>query len=613
MRTVAWLVPAVVTTALALTASTATALALTASTATAAPPAPTTTTTTIAAIQGPGFTSPLAGRAVSGVEGVVTAVRTSSPRGFWIQSRTPDRDDATSDAAFVVTNPTAPAVAVGDEVAVDGTVTEFRSGGASSTNLSVTEITSPTVTTKSRRNALPAPLVIGPTTVPDRFAPPTTGDVETIGRVQARRSAQEFWEAHEGMRVEIPAPRVIAPSNTYGDVYITSKPFTQNTYRGDALLSSYDLPTGRLHVTALDGAKPTLTVGDRFAGPVTGVVDWSSFGGFTVDAPSLPRVVPGGLARTVAGGAAPGELSVATYNVENLAPGDSDAKYAALSAGVVRNLGRPDIVAVEEVQDNSGAADDGTTAADRTIRRLTDAIAAAGGPRYASRSIDPANDADGGQPGGNIRTVFLFDPTRVSFVDRGIASSTTATTVVRGPSGRVQLSQSPGRIAPADPAWTNSRKPLVGEFTFRGRTVFVIGNHFASKGGDQSADGRFQPPARSSETQRDAQAQVENDWVRATLAVDPRAAIVSAGDFNDFPFSPALRTLTSAGALTDLITTLPRDRQYTYVYSGVSQVLDHILVSRALRPSARYEVVHLNSEFPDQVSDHDPQVVRVRP
>jgi predicted extracellular nuclease len=596
----AWILPAVI----------AIAVGMAAPTATAAPSAP----TTIADVQGPGFTSPLAGRSVAGVEGIVTAVRAGSPRGFWIQSRTPDRDDSTSDAVFVFTDRIAPAVAVGDDVTVGGTVTEFRSGGATSANLSVTEITAPTVTTTARGVALPAPLVIGPTAVPNRFAPPITGDVETIGRAVPRRSAQEFWESHEGMRVQIPAPRVIAPSNTYGDIYVTSKPFRDSTYRGGALLSSYDLPTGRVHVAALDGAKPTLTVGDRFAGPLTGVVDWSSFGGFTVDASSLPPVVPGGLGRTVAGAALPGELAVATYNVENLAPGDSAAKYAALATGVVRNLARPDIVAVEEVQDNSGATDDGTVAADRTIRRLTDAIVAAGGPRYDSRSIDPANDADGGQPGGNIRTVFLFDPTRVSFVDRGAAgTATTATTVVRGPGGRAQLSQSPGRIDPTNPAWSTSRKPLVGEFTFRGRTVFVIGNHFASKGGDQSADGRFQPPNRSSEAQRDAQARIENDWVRAALAVDPRAAIVSAGDFNDFPFSPALRTLTSGGALTDLITTLPRDRQYTYVFSGVSQVLDHILVSRSLRPAARYEVVHLNSEFPDQVSDHDPQVVRVRP
>jgi len=49
-------------------------------------------------------------------------------------------------------------------------------------------------------------------------------------------------------------------------------------------------------------------------------------------------------------------------------------------------------------------------------------------------------------------------------------------------------------------------------------------------------------------------------------------------------------------------------------------VLDHILISPALSrrilpflPQLRYDydVVHVNSEFADQASDHDPQVVRL--
>ena len=64
---------------------------------------------------------------------------------------------------------------------------------------------------------------------------------------------------------------------------------------------------------------------------------------------------------------------------------------------------------------------------------------------------------------------------------------------------------------------------------------------------------------------------------------------------------------------------LPDPERYTYVFEGNSQVLDHILVSRALAlkvgPVSRYDydVVHVNSEYTDQVSDHDPQVVRIRP
>ena len=154
-------------------------------------------------------------------------------------------------------------------------------------------------------------------------------------------------------------------------------------------------------------------------------------------------------------------------------------------------------MALEEVQDNTGATDDGTVAADQTLTKLTDAIVAAGGPRYQWREIDPVNDKDGGEPGGNIRVVFLFNPARVSFVDRGASSvnrSTTGTSVVKS-HGDPALTLSPGRIDPANPVWTTSRKPLAGEFRFRGKPVFVIANHFNSKGGDQNADGRFQFPA----------------------------------------------------------------------------------------------------------------------
>ena len=63
---------------------------------------------------------------------------------------------------------------------------------------------------------------------------------------------------------------------------------------------------------------------------------------------------------------------------------------------------------------------------------------------------------------------------------------------------------------------------------------------------------------------------------------------------------------------SDLVTSLPADERYTYVYEGNSQVLDHILVSPALR-RFDYDIVHINAEFADQTSDHDPQVVRITP
>ena len=54
------------------------------------------------------------------------------------------------------------------------------------------------------------------------------------------------------------------------------------------------------------------------------------------------------------------------------------------------------------------------------------------------------------------------------------------------------------------------------------------------------------------------------------------------------------------------------NQQYTYDYEGVSEVLDHILVSPGIT-SYDYQVVHINAEYANQTSDHDPQVVDIRP
>ena len=185
--------------------------------------------------------------------------------------------------------------------------------------------------------------------------------------------------------------------------------------------------------------------------------------------------------------------------------------------------------------------------------------------------------------------MFLFNPAVVSFVDSGSTSvdrSTTPTAVVKS-HGQPALTLSPGRIDPGNPVWQASRKPLVGEFVFHGKPVFVIANHLVAKLGDQNQDGRYQYPQQSSAIQRAGQAQVEHDFVQQILSVDKRADVVVVGDLNDYQFSPALYALetgnssgTGPSILKDLITTLPVNQQYTYDYEGVSEVLDHILVSR---------------------------------
>ena len=574
-------------------------------------------------IQGAAQVSPRAGVKVADVPGVLTTVSTN---GFWFQDTAPDADPATSEGLFAFTG-AAPTAAVGDAVTVTGTVSEFRPGGAA-TNLSTTELTSPVVTVTASGQALPAPTVVGP----GGRVPPArviendaNGDVETTETVfDPANDGLDFWESLEGMRVSITNLQVVGPTNRFGETSVVPPGSTVRTGRGGIVQQANDPNPERIVFAPTLVDIPRANVGDSYAGTTVGVVDYN-FGNFELLPSVAPTLVSGGLQREVTKRPNALQLSVATFNVENLAPGDPQTKFDTLAQYAVRNLQAPDVLALEEIQDNSGATNDGVVAADQTIGKLVTAIRAAGGPAYQFREIDPVNNADGGQPGGNIRVVFLFRTDRgLQFVDRPGGTSTAPTAVVRDAAGRPHLSLSPGRIDPASPAWTDSRKPLAGEFRWRGRTVFVIANHFVSKGGDDPLYGRFQPIQQPSQVQRVQQATEVRDFVDQIVAADRNANVVVLGDLNDFDFSAPIDTLTSTGHLVDLPRTLPIQERYTYVFEGNSEVLDHILLSRSMAyavpacsclPLFDYDPVHLNAEFNDQVSDHDPQVVRllVRP
>ncbi|WP_336246688.1 lamin tail domain-containing protein [Streptomyces cupreus] len=567
--------------------------------------------TRIRDIQGSAHISPLNGRPVSGVAGVVTA---KSATGFWMQDPQPDTDPATSEGIFVYSS-TAPTVQVADSVTVGGTVSEFRPGGTSGTdNLTTTEITAPTVSVVASGATLPAPTVVGsggrvpPSAVIEDDA---TGDVENSGVSDPASDGIDFWESMEGMRVEIDNAAVVGPRSSYGEIPVVPQGSTTRTNRGGIVLQSGDANPERVLVDDVLATTPTAKVGDTLSGATTGVLDYS-FGTFRLLATSTPMVTSGSITPETTQTPTAGELSAATFNVENLDPSDPQSKFDGLAGQIVANLKSPDLLALEEVQDNSGATDNGTVACDQTMGKLISAITAAGGPSYSYRQISPQNNADGGEPGGNIRQVFMYRTDRgLAFTDRSGGTATKGNAVVNT-GGVPSLKYSPGRIDPTNSAFSSSRKPLAGEFTWKGNRVFVIANHFNSKGGDQPLFGHSQPPTRSSETQRHNQATVVKNFVDQILAVDAGASVIVLGDLNDFEFSRTADILTANNALVDLPRTLPTAERYTYVYEGNSQVLDHILLSSALAARAYgYDVVHVNSEFATQLSDHDPQVVRI--
>ncbi|TCC66457.1 nuclease [Kribbella pittospori] len=566
-------------------------------------------------IQGAAHLSPLAGKAVKNVTGVVTA---KSSNGFWFQDPQPDTDPATSEGVFVFTS-SAPTVAVGDALTVQGTVAEFRPGGSGGTdNLTTTEITNPTITVTGTAS-VPAPTIVGP----GGRVPPSTvidddsnGDVETTSTAfDPANDGLDFWESLEGMWLGINQPEVTGPTSSFRELSVVPAGSSVRTVRGGILLQKTDSNPERVLLDDVLTPIPDAKTGDKLAGVVPGVLDYS-FGNFKFLPTQTPTVIDGGVQRETAQRSSPLQVSVATFNVENLDPSDGEAKFDGLAQAVVKNLAAPDILGLEEVQDNDGATNSGNPAANLTLDMLVAAIQKAGGPKYAYRQIDPVNNQEGGEPGGNIRVAFMYRTDKpVKFVDRPGGGSTVPTTITTDRFGRPHLSSSPGRVDPANPAWEATRVPLAGEFTWHGQSMFVVVNHFSSKGGDDPLWGRTQPPMQVTAAKRHQQAESVRGFVDQILAKDKGANVIVLGDLNDFDWSETADILVGSGktSLIDMPRTLPLPERYSYVFEGNSQILDQILVSRNLQPASTYDVVHMNAEFPDQISDHDPQVVRVIP
>lgn len=75
---------------------------------------------------------------------------------------------------------------------------------------------------------------------------------------------------------------------------------------------------------------------------------------------------------------------------------------------IANYLNSPDIVFVQEIQDDSGSSDNGVVSANKTLGALVKAIARAGdGVKYDFVNVPPLNNVDGGKPGTNIRVAYL--------------------------------------------------------------------------------------------------------------------------------------------------------------------------------------------------------------
>jgi endonuclease/exonuclease/phosphatase family metal-dependent hydrolase len=421
------------------------------------------------------------------------------------------------------------------------------------------------------------------------------------------------------MRVTATDLVAVSPTSRFGEIFAVADNgdgATGLSDRGSLNISPDDFNPEKIQIdtdSTISGFGVPQVDAGAMLGDVTGVVSYS-FGNFEI-VPTEPFsvVAPSTLDPEVTALAGSDtQLTISSYNVLNLDPNDgdgdtdvADGRFDDIAQDIVNNLGSPDIIALQEVQDNDGSDNTDVTAADETLQALVDAIDRTddglvnGSLQY--EFIDNTfigDDTSGGQPGGNIRTAFLYNPNRVSLVD-----------------GSVQSIQDGDQQTNEDNPFFGSRLPLVATFAFNGEEVTVVNNHFSSKGGSAPIlgteqpfeDGQEDPTINGSLDERQAQANAVNDFVEASLADDPFANVVVTGDFNEFEFISPIQTLE--GSLTNLVSSeIVADERYSFNFQGNSQQLDHLLISDALQFEAAFDIVHTNTEFTGAASDHDPLV-----
>lgn len=629
------------------------------------------------------------------IQAVVTALDgTGARQGFYIMEEEADWDDSalTSEGIFLMTRTDAnvgitlaalaPDAKVGDLVTITAHVTEYQAFQ----NLPRTMLVDPvSITISASGQDLPTWVLDGSAghRIPSRILTDETPDYfDSVGLAgfDPQNDAFDFFETVEGMRVTLPDmvaadgfvslsggdPFFKAYSTVHADTdQINSRggytiagdpaqspPDTAETgddvhsggqylHDGDVNPDVLELDFSDFATAAPAGLTASLSMGDKL-GDVTGILDFD----FTdlklyVTDPITPETDTTPVREVTTIQADARALTVATFNVENLDPSDGAARFAALADAIANNLEAPDILTIEEIQDNNGAtAGDGSSAtgtdASRTWQMLVDAVNAATGQAYQWVDEAPVYNAEGGDQSGNIRVGFLYNTNRVQLgnvaADATLAERRAYTDRVgdgvrdTGDLIAYDDSQIAGEINGSD--WTNTRKSLLGEFTFNGNAVYVLANHLPSKGGsgtfwqvDQSLPA---DPANAGWAKRNAIAEDVWHMMDTIQAGSGDNRIVAGGDWNDFYFNRPLEAATgyvdAAGAArTDgarfdnlTVTELSEAERYTYAFDGRTQAIDHVLVDQQLSAVATYDVVHINTGYNTQggtnpaLSDHDP-------
>lgn len=592
----------------------------------------------VAEIQGKSHLSPYLGHKVV-TRGVVTAQAEVDmyPHGYevYIQSISPDSDPATSEGLKLFF-PEKVDARRGDLLEVAGTVyeeTNHIEDGLTETTLR--EITKWKVL-KTGQN-LPSPVKIG------RFGRPLPKGLHSSYRGDLNlkkglnlKDGLDFWESLESMRVEISNPVIagfrggkeqaedekshltlfLLPDGQIGAGLKTPSggimPRTETDHHNPQIIPYTSSPfTKGLRIGA------SYKVGDKIKGALTGVVGFKKNlfgdGEFVFNTPEEQESLKNfyenrpdkGIERMEVRPKSKSfersQLSIASYNVKNLSFRDK-ARIKSTAEMIKTNLNCPDILGLVEIQDNNGEDFSGGSEAESTIKSLIQNISCP--HSYQSANIDPLLHREGGVPGANIRVALIYNSNKLSL--SGIPLPGPEVETVLDEDGN--LNYNPGRISPRDPVFNNTRKSLIAQFEHKGQKLFVVVNHLNSKLGDKSYFSSVWPLIKDSQTKRTRMASAINKFVSRIERRDPQALIALIGDFNAYLSDPSMLALERKN-LFNLMRDIPANRRYTTNHNGNSQPLDYIVVNRPLKEKTVYfEPLHLNSDYMQRLSDHDPLI-----
>lgn len=562
--------------------------------------------TAVYEIQGSGDVSPLNNQTVNNVRGIVTADfqfgsgGPQEPRGFFIQAHETDCDSATSDGLFVYSGTSTKSISVGDLIEIDNaSVIEYQGPASFVWDLTITELSctaSCSVTTVQTNYGLPSP---------EEYDPPASDADAAI-----------YNEAREGMLMQVTTDStVIVPANQYNE-FIVLRGLGQDRLHRD------DTDTGHLIMVDGDGVSATYCGTDGFGdirtfdtityNAVSNIIYGPLNYNFNLykiqqddnrscisatrgdDSSYSPLANPAPAADT-------NTLTIASMNAYNFFdtsddPQKSDPiptqaeynlKSLKLADAVCQSAGvnRPSIIGFQEVENLT------------VLQKLAGDINAMCGVSYSPHTLAAPD-------GRSIEVAFMTRDDTVTVLsvnDRQGCSAINWGVTYQSNDHPADVTCSGGT-----PYYLFNRPPLelVAEVTLAGQTrsIVVIANHFKSKLSSASCS------LPDCTDRRVEQAQHVDALVDGHLNGDPNAYVVVLGDLNDYYNSDPLDALDKTnGVLTNLwdyksgppSTGQGSITRYSYIYNGVAQTLDHMLVSDAfnalpLTVSPR----HVNADWP---------------